>query len=247
ISSLEVNQISTLAQNKLAVFSSGHFTLPSSLAAPWILPRRPQQGNTVCAMQHMTCQLADWGYQVSTGPLVWNRHKSQLTDNSGKNTYTLIWAEAISPDGRFILKSEKINHKAYFRFKAGDDWLISKRPCILLQRTTAKEQDKRLIAAPLPESLRKKGVVIENHLNMIIAINKNPVIAPEILSIFLNSVAVNEAFRSISGSVAISAYELEALPLPRPEQLDKLASLVSRNADQQQIEQTCHQLYSLSI
>jgi adenine-specific DNA-methyltransferase len=246
-SSLEVNQITTLAQNKLSVFSSGRFTLPSSLTAPWILPRKPQQGNVVCAMQRMTCQLADWGYQVSTGPLVWNRHKSQLTDSFGKNTYTLIWAEAITSDGKFVLKSEKVNHKAYFRFKTGDDWLISNRPCILLQRTTAKEQDKRLIAAPLPEHLRKKGVVIENHLNMIIAIDKKPVIAPHVLSIFLNSMAVNEAFRSISGSVAISAYELEALPLPRPEQLNQLVSLVSRNADQQQIEQSCHQLYSLLV
>jgi adenine-specific DNA-methyltransferase len=241
---VRVNQITTLPQNKVFIRSIGVFSLSNSIMSPWILPRSPEQVLAVKAMEKMLYRLSDWGYQVSTGPLVWNRHKSQLTNKSGKKTYPIIWAEAITSDGRFVLKAEKANHKAYFRYRRDDDWLVNRKPCILLQRTTAKEQGKRLIAAPLPDALRKNGSVIENHLNMIIAINGNPVIPPRVLSAFLNSTAVNDAFRAISGSVAISAYELEALPLPPPERLNALSNVLLQGGDFEEIESICKALYN---
>jgi adenine-specific DNA-methyltransferase len=120
-------------------------------------------------------------------------------------------------------------------------------PCVLLQRTTAKEQDKRLIAAALPETLIQegKGVVIENHLNMIIPIIKNPLVSLHVLAAFLNSKAVNDAFRTISGSVAVSAFELESLPLPEPEKLSKLSGLIESKADNMTIELECYNIYNI--
>ena len=45
----------------------------------------------------------------------------------------------------------------------------SQRALRLVQRTTAKEQNRRLIAAELPASFIKKhgAVVVENHVNMV--------------------------------------------------------------------------------
>jgi adenine-specific DNA-methyltransferase len=245
--SVLVNRLCILPKNKLLITPIGHFFLPQSLSSPWIFPRAPEQTLPVKAMQNMKTRLSNWGYKVSTGPLVWNRHKSQLTRITVKNTFPIIWAESITANGKFILRSQKPNHKPYFQYNEGDEWLVNKNPCILLQRTTSKEQDKRLIAAPLPDTLYKTGVVIENHLNMIIAVTQNPLVAPAVLSIFLNSKAVNEAFRSISGSVAISAYELESFPLPKPEELSYLIKLIEQNSNDHMIERACADLYNISV
>jgi len=244
---VRVNLLEIGLNDVLQIATSGEFLLPLDLSAPWILPRTPEQVRPVKAMQNMGCILKDWGYKVSTGPLVWNRHKKQLFDKKeGPSFYPVVWAEAVTATGEFILRAEKKNHKSHFKFKEGDDWLVTKKPCILLQRTTAKEQGKRLIAAALPSQLlqHKKGVVIENHLNMILPLNGTPVVSPEVLAVFLNSRATNEAFRAISGSVAISAYELESLALPGPEELAGLEEIIRNGSNKEAIEISCLQLYT---
>jgi adenine-specific DNA-methyltransferase len=163
---------------------------------------------------------------------------------SGPKTLPLIWAEAITSDGRFVWRADKRNHAPYFKIEEGDEWLIVRQPCVLLQRTTAKEQARRLIAAALPQSFlaRHNAAVIENHLNMIRPINGAPCLGAEVVSAFFNSQAADRAFRCISGSVAVSAYELEALPLPSPDDLTPLAKLIAAGAGRAEIEVTCARL-----
>ena len=180
-------------------------------------------------------------------PLVWNRHKDQLRAAPGKGHLPLIWAEAITSDGRFLFRAEKRNHRPYFAPRKGDGWLIVTTPCILLQRTTSKEQRRRLIAAELPVDFLQKhdGVVIENHLNMVRAIDAKPAVAQATLNALLNSGAIDSVFRCVSGSVAVSAYELEALPLPAPGALKKLDKLVRTNGKPEAIEAECARLFGL--
>lgn len=195
---------------------AGYFTLPQDPGAAWLLPRHRDEASLVKRLRAMPERLADWGYKVSTGPLVWNRHKPQLSDKSNKSTVPLIWAECVTSTGRFVFRWEKRNHKPFFRVEEDDAWLMVHTPCVLLQRTTAKEQARRLIAAEMPGSFVAKygAVTVENHLNMLIPTTAKPPIPPALLSAFLNSAAADRAFRCISGSVAVSAYELESLPLP---------------------------------
>ena len=200
---------------------------------------------TVKQLQTCKHHLVDWGYTVSTGPLVWNRFKDQLHNRKAKNRLPLIWAESVQTDGRFEWRATKRNHQPWFEIHEGDRWLIAKQHCVLLQRTTAKEQHRRLIAAPLPsEFIEKYGaVVIENHLNMLKPLGTNPAVSAEVLSAFLNSSAADQAFRCVSGSVAVSAYEVEALPLPSPDALEGLQSLIDQKADCAAIESECLRLY----
>ena len=59
---------------------------------------------------------------------------------------------------------------------------------------------------------------MENHLNMVRPMVEKPAVSLRVIAAFLNSEVVDAAFRCISGSVAVSATELEALPLPSPAQ-----------------------------
>jgi adenine-specific DNA-methyltransferase len=242
---VKVNQISIVGENNLLIETAGSFHLPVLDTAPWMVPRTPEQSKYVVQMEKMTGSLSLWGYKVSTGPLVWNRHKNQLK-NTAHGAYPIVWAESVAADGQFKLKCEKRNHVPYLKFLPGDEWLVTTKSCILLQRTTSKEQDKRLIAAALPQELieKYKGIVVENHLNMILPIKDKPAVDPQTLSVFLNSRAVNDAFRTISGSVAVSAYELESLPLPLPIKLKKLTALVAQG-ESDKYEQECYRLYQI--
>lgn len=232
--------------NRLQVDSAGKASLPVDLLRPWMLPRSAEQAWLVARLNAMGHRLADWGYGVSTGPLVWNRHKNQLQMTNGGNELPLIWAECINADGSFVYRAEKKNHAPYFLPKAGDDWLVTRDPCVLIQRTTAKEQHRRLIAAALPAEFisRHGAVVIENHLNMIRPIVPTPPVRPDVLASFLNSRIADQAFRCVGGSVAVSAYELESLPLPPPTSLERLTHLVNGAATREMIDEACARLYT---
>lgn len=232
--------------SKADISPLGQFPLPNYPLLPWILPRNREQAKLVRKISVMKSTLADWGYSVSTGPLVWNRKKDQLSFTKAKKSYPLIWAEAISLQGEFNWKAEKKNHAPYFELQKKDTVLLTTQPCVLLQRTTAKEQQRRLIAAALPLEFIKKhgGVVIENHVNMIKPTMPTPAVSERALACFLNSVIADNVFRCVSGSVAVSAYELESLPLPPPEALGTIERLLEANASKAEIEMACNAIYN---
>lgn len=83
----------------------------------------------------------------------------------------------------------------------------------------------------------------ENHLNMMMPTVVKPVVSPALLAGFLNSAAADRAFRCLSGSVAVSAYELESLPLPAA---DDLLRLVDGGIDRGAIDAAAARLYGLA-
>lgn len=239
-------EITPNASGPLAVHAVGGIDLPDDRSSPWLLPRDRLQAPLVNQLAHMPDRLVDWGYTVSTGPLVWNRFKDQMAHRPGRKRRPLIWAEAVTPDGQFVFRADKRNHAPYFEVRERDDWLLIREPCVLLQRTTAKEQARRLIAACLPASFIAEhggAVIVENHLNMLKPIDGPPKVEPAVLAAFLNSAAADRAFRCVSGSVAVSAYELKALPLPPADDLHELTALVSCGAERHEIEAACAVLY----
>lgn len=218
---------------------AGSFTLPSHPDAPWLLPRAPDQVALAHRLRAMPHRLSDYGYGVSTGPLVWNRFKDQLHQERSSGSYPVVWAEAVTSAGRFTWRCEKRNHAPWFKARLPkDEWLIVKQPCVLLQRTTAKEQARRLIVAEMPEAFirRHKAVIVENHLNMVRAVVQAPAVPVAAIAALLSSAVVDAAFRCINGSVAVSAFELEELPLPPPGVMVRLAALVASGASAAVIE-----------
>lgn len=240
-----VNFISPGTESSFKTTPAGTFHLPAKKDQPWLMPRTKAQSSLVRTADKLPFRLVDYGYKVSTGPLVWNRHKSSLRDRPGKGRYPLIWAEAVRSGGIFEFRAQKRNHKPYFEPQEKEHWVITDFPCVLLQRTTAKEQSRRLIAAELPKSFidKNRAVVIENHLNMIRPLEGTPKVSPAALAALLNSEVVDQIFRCINGSVAVSAYELEALPLPSPQAIKEIERLLTRHAKRETLERMIERLY----
>lgn len=213
---------------------------------PWSLPRSAAQAASSGRLRAMRSRLRHYGYGVSTGPLVWNRHKPQLRQAPGEGMLPLIWAESVGPAG-FSFSAQKKNHEPYFAIRPDQGHLVMRAECVLVQRTTAKEQERRLVCAVLPKSFvaRHEGVVVENHLNIV-----RPLIATEIepatIAAVLNSRAADHAFRCISGSVAVSAYELEALPMPGRADMLAVQEMLASGASGAMIERRIDRAYGLA-
>ena len=190
----KVGFISIDGSGKATLRDGGGFKISAHREAPWLLPRTIDLIHLARRLRSMPHRLADYGYTVSTGPLVWNRHKSQLKQQHCFGAYPIVWAELITSDGKFVWRSEKRNHSPWLGVSLPKDrWLIVTEPCVLLQRTTAKEQTRRLIAAEMPASFVRKhqGVVVENHLNMVRAVGRTASVPPSAIAALFNCAVVD--------------------------------------------------------
>jgi adenine-specific DNA-methyltransferase len=94
----------------------------------------------------------------------------------------------------------------------------------LLRRFSAKEDERRLVAAPyLRDALPGPVLGLENHLNFIHS--EGGELPPRLavaLAALLNSSLFDAYFRLSNGNTQVSATELRALPLPPPPRLAAL-------------------------
>lgn len=216
----------------LRIEAAGCFVLPRDPEVAWLMPRQAKDAVLVERMLSMSSRLADWGYSVSTGPLVWNRKKARLHNEPRKGSVPVVWAESVSIDGTFRLKNEKRSHAAFYAPSGPADSNLVRAPCVLIQRTTAKEQNRRLITAIMPISLVKANgaVAVENHLNMVIAAKSKPAVPMKVLAAFFASDTADRVIRCINASVALSASEIESMPLPAPNRI--ISAMTSRIPEQ---------------
>jgi len=179
-------------------------------AGPWLLPRRADDAPAAVAATTLPLRLADVGYRCSTGPLVWNRRKVDLVSNPFPGTAPVLWAADI--DGGTIHRDRNRDALRFLQLGGNDaQILLLRNPAVLVQRTTAPEQARRLVVADLsPETLQHWGgsLIVENHVNVLLPIVGEPLLKREVLAAVLATEVLDRVTRSLAGSVAVSAYEL---------------------------------------
>lgn len=245
---VSVSYLAVEKSGDITARENGQYSLPAPHDRPWIFPRAEEQAWIARWASHFDHTLRDLGYKVSTGPLVWNRHKGRLHKRKVAGAVPVIWAECVSPsgNGEFTFKATR-NHCPWFKPDREDDPNIVTEASVLVQRTTALEQRRRLVAAELPQSFideHSGSVTVENHLNMIRRIpGREALVSSRVIAALLNSHTVDTLFRCINGSTAVSAYELEAMPLPSPESLKRLDGMIARGAKPETLEKAIRELY----
>jgi adenine-specific DNA-methyltransferase len=123
--------------------------------------------------------------------------------------------------GIFQWRATQRQGKLWFEIENDAEHLLCKEQCILVQRSTTKEQSRRLVSALLPKTFLDEhgSVVVENHINIIRPIQSKPQVNLEILANYLNSEISDRVMRCIAGGTSVSACDLLAMPLPSPEKL----------------------------
>jgi adenine-specific DNA-methyltransferase len=165
--------------------------------------------------------LLDYGYRLRVGKVVPTRERDRLADRRVKGSLPLVWASDVRPDGTFQFKgTQRKGASAWYVPPVSDVAYATRAPCVLVQRTSNREQRRRLNAAPVSvDFLRqhaKRGFVAENHVIVVEAVSARPAVSPEVLALILNAASTNERFSAVSGSFSISAKLLVRLALPAP-------------------------------
>lgn len=165
---------------------------------------------------------------VSTGPIVPFRSREMLkADNSDAQGTPLLWLHNVknmrinwpldSRKQQYIKVSQEAKHL-----------LIPNRNYVLVRRFSAKEEERRIIAAPLiANNLESEFVGIENHINYIYRKGgKLSDIETLGLAAILNCNLLDLYFRIFNGNTQVSATELRNMPLPERDVIEELGSFI---------------------
>lgn len=191
--------------------------------AAWAIPKTREQAEMLNTITKVPFRIADYGYRVRIGHLVWNRDSRKRyykcpSASKEKGIYPIIWPFNITTSREFDFLRPLENKKERFvkMEKAASGVVCG--PSVVMKRTRPSDFDKFLLCCAVPDTFMSKygGFVGENH---VIILEKRPdidTLSPVLLCRVLNSEPVNLAYRCYSGTISISRYGLENMPLPDP-------------------------------
>lgn len=183
--------------------------------------------------------LASLGLSVSTGPVVSFRARHALAhEDEGESTVPLLWLQNVQPMAvRWPLVGS--SKAPFFRVEESTQkLLVPSENYVLMRRFSAKEEKRRLVAAPLfGKELSDRGLGLENHLNYIYRRHGSISRAEATgLSAVLGSSLLDRFFRVSNGNTQVNATELRVLPLPPAEKIraigEEMRHALARSADE---------------
>ncbi len=210
--------------------SEAHFIYRRNKALFFRLPVTGLDEEIVANIDRWPCSLNQSGLHVSTGPVVAFRAESYLVPGEAvirAQAVPLLWMQNVKPQRvEWPARNGGNKPQGLLLSPASMALLLPKANYVLLRRFSAKEEPRRLVAAPLlSEHWEYDWVGLENHLNYIY--KKQGEFSPEEvigLSALLNSALVDRYFRILNGNTQVNAEELRALPLPSPEVIRRIGS-----------------------
>ena len=178
--------------------------------------------------------LGSLGLDISTGPVVPFRAKRLLSQAaSGPSTVPLLWMHHVRPMRVEWPSTGSAKPQWVINTAESRKLLVADQTYVLLRRFSAKEEKRRLVAAPLVRGCLNADMVgLENHLNYIRGVSRE--LDGELaygLAALLNSTFLDRYFRVSNGNTQVSATELRAMPLPAEEDIRAIGAGVSDHRD----------------
>lgn len=162
--------------------------------------------------------LRAYGLEISTGPVVPFRAATFLTPSAtlSETHAPLLWLQNVQAMRVIWPTTARGKPQTLLVTPESQSLLVADRNYVLLRRFSAKEQRRRLTAAPyLAGTLGTPWLALENHLNYIYRPGGELSAAEAYgLAALLNSRWLDTYFRTFNGNTQVSATELRELPLP---------------------------------
>ena len=207
-------------------------------AADLMLPHDPERvlhivpdetdAKIAASMRKLPHTLAGLGVLVSTGRVVGFRAKDRLRAHAAPGDAPLILPAHCAPGFVAWPRASGTKPNALAAAGPGDDLLLPAGWYVLVNRFSAKEDRRRVVAALYdPARIGADSVAFDNKLNVL---HQGNVGLPENLAkglaVFLNSTAVDAYFRQFSGHTQVNAGDLRSLRFPPAGVLERLGRRV---------------------
>ncbi|PKO23325.1 MAG: methyltransferase [Chloroflexi bacterium HGW-Chloroflexi-1] len=202
---------------------------PTDRARVMHIPTTLDADEAVRIVRSWSGNLHAYGFEISTGPVVPFR-AADLIDKSGDVPGThvpLLWMQNVHPM-QVKWPANARGKRQYIAITAAKrSLLVSNDHYVLLRRFSAKEQHRRVTAAPLLSEMFCSPLIgLENHLNYIHRPDGHLSIEEVYgLAALLNSELLDTYVRVFNGNTQVSATELRTMPLPP---LEKIAEIGRR-------------------
>lgn len=182
--------------------------------------------------------LSDLSLEVSTGPVVDFRLKSDLRTEPQKGAVPLLYP-AHFKNGKVQWPKEMKKPNAIQVTEQSQKWLWPNRGYyVVTKRLSSKEEKRRIVASIYASDLPGKLVGFENHLN--VYHHEHEGVSRSLamgLSLYLNSSLLDRYFRQFSGHTQVNATDLRSLGYPCSEALERMGEQAAdRQLSQQQID-----------
>ena len=206
-----------LAERRRLLVNVGSVLELASANKELSIPLSEEDLGLVQAVRAWPNTLHSIGLEISTGPVVPFRATQFLANSELEGlTVPLLWMQHVRPM-RTAWPSPATDKPQWIKASPGSmKLLVPDATYVLLRRFSAKEEKRRLVAAPLVRgALNEELIGLENHLNYIRGVSR--VLDEDLaygLSTLLNSTFLDRYFRISNGNTQVSATELRAMPLP---------------------------------
>jgi adenine-specific DNA-methyltransferase len=182
------------------------------------IPSKDDNKDIFEKMSSWSGSLREYGFEVSTGPVVPFRATQFLSEKTNKHRQyaPLLWLQNVKPM-QMTWPLEAQRKQQYIELSGESlSLVVPNKNYVLLRRFSAKEEIRRLIAAPfIGGTLSAEWIGLENHLNYIHkphgSLSRQEAWG---LAILYNSSFFDMYFRMLNGNTQVSATEIRSIPLP---------------------------------
>lgn len=201
------------------------------------LPATQDDDRVVGLVHSWSGSLARYGLKISTGPVVHFRTLDHLRQGPQGSVAPLLWlshvkAMQVSWPLGLTRKAEYIEESSESAYV-----LVPNKNYVLLRRFSAKEEARRLVAAPYFALEGYASVGLENHLNFIYRPNGEMSVDETWgFAALLNSALLDQYFRCVNGNTQVSATELRAMPMPPLEAVKEIGRRIRGITDLERID-----------
>lgn len=213
--SASVNELTQPAQERYAAERLLDTASPMKILR---LPENRRQEQVVEQIASWPGSFRQYGLRISTGPVVAFRASNWLSngEQTRENLIPLLWLHHIHAM-RIQWPIEKFRKPQWLHHTDETAKLcVKSQNMVLLRRFSAKEEERRLVAAPyLHSRFTAPCLGLENHLNYIY--RPDGTLSPEEaagLAVLLNSQVIDTYFRVFNGNTQVGATEISLIPLP---------------------------------
>lgn len=178
--------------------------------------------------------LADLGIKVSTGPVVDFRLREHLRAMPGQGTVPLLYPSHFSGGGMTWPIEGLKKPNAIERNPNTEKWLYPTGYYCVVRRFSSKEEVRRIVASVVEPSAFGDVPMLgfENHLNVFHGSRHGlPTGLAHGLAAFLNTTAVDEAFRRFNGHTQVNATDLTLMKYPSRDVLMELGEWAMQQKD----------------
>lgn len=211
----------------------GRIVLPDDPGRFIHVPTSPDK-NAIERSAFIRFTLGDLGLEVSTGPVVDFRLKEHLRDMPGPSTVPLLYPGHFL-HGRTVWPIEEMKKpNAIERNGDTEKWLYPSGYYCVVRRFSSKEERRRVVASVVEPAVLGdvSALGFENHLNVFHVRRRGlPQALAYGLAVFLNTTAVDEAFRRFNGHTQVNATDLRLMKYPDRETLIQMGEWAMRQED----------------